>query len=71
MPIADTARNVAHDYFLPLIAHYRCLTRTTRATYTLSLVMQALEWLGGFYAFIGGWVLLSYAGHRIADRFER
>lgn len=40
-------------------------------TYTRQPMVNALEWIAGFYAFVGAWIGLSVLGATIADRLER
>lgn len=34
-------------------------------------MVNVIEWIAGFYAFVGAWFGLSILGARIADRLER
>lgn len=47
------------------------LTVPVPLAYTLAPMIDALELLGGFYATIAAWLLLSAVGERIAEWLER
>jgi hypothetical protein len=76
IPTAATALSADHD-FSPTFPHLWItlwgslyLLSVARAAYHPAVLARALEFLAAFYAFVYGWIVLSWVGARIADRLE-